>query len=243
MRINNRGAASILVILIIVVLATFGGIALTAGWTNKQLSIKAAQFKVDYYTLDSAAEEIVAETDSLLYLAAEKTDFYLNGLSNVNDVSVLTKATRFESLFSNDAESAQSLALKNKKIYEIYKRIYYYECATRLERFADEKGIEINYTNGFEKANDFLKPANKIPESGDLTISFTVSQEGVSAQKSLDVEIAIISPEIYAEVLNEETWRTNFAVSQKEEVRRFEIVSWKLRQKPIEYAGENPKFG
>ena len=57
MKLNSKGAASVLVILIIVVLATFGGIALTAGWTNKELSIRAAQAKADYYALDSAAEE------------------------------------------------------------------------------------------------------------------------------------------------------------------------------------------
>ena len=243
MRGNSCGAASILVILIIVVLATFGGIALTAGWTNKQLSIKAAQFKVDYYTLDSAAEEIVAEADSLLYSAAQKTDFYLNGLSNVNDISLLKNADRFKAFFSYGAENSKSLALKTKKIYEVYKRVYYYECALRLERFADEKGIAINYSEGFEKADDFLNPENKIPEGGGFTVSFTISQGEEPVQKSLDIEMVIISPKINVEVLDVEAWRTDFRVWQKNEAQRFKIASWKLRQKPIEYKGENSKFG
>ena len=123
---NNRGAASILVILIIVVLATFGGIALTAGYTNKQLAIKAAQSKADYYMLDGAGEAIVATVDSLLYDAARESTVYLNSLMALDDKDTIKKDIRLEALFSHDNTQVESHALQVKKLSDIYDRIYFY---------------------------------------------------------------------------------------------------------------------
>jgi hypothetical protein len=242
MKINNRGAASILVVLIIVVLATFGGIALTAGWTNKQLSIKAAQSKADYYALDSAAEELLAETDSHLYEAMKKAKNYLNAL-NGEDVSVLSEDEILAALFTGDAESIKSVALKTKAINETFKRMYYYECAQSLEDFADEKGLALIYSDGYSAAEDFLNPENEIPQDGDLLIRFTVSEGGDSGQKNLDIEIGVAIPAVQVEITDEENWRTSFEITEKENEARFEIYSWKLWQNPIEYDYEEPKLG
>ena len=243
MKINNRGAASILVILIIVVLATFGGIALTAGWTNKQLAIKAAQSKADYYALDSAAEEIVAETDSLLYAAMEKTKGYLNGLVLSSDISALQGEPGLAALFTPDTESIASAALKIKKINETFIRLYYFECAKSLEAFAGEKGLAVRYSDRFGDAQSFLNPENKIPEGGDLLVEFIVTEGGGPGKKSLDIEIAVKAPDIHAEIINDETWRTDFKIEGIGDNARFEIYSWKLRQNPVGYEEEKPKFG
>jgi len=243
MRLNNRGAASILVILIIVVLATFGGIALTAGWTNKQLSIKAAQSKADYYALDSAAEEIIAETDSLLYQAMNETADHLGSLAITSDASLLEEQETLQTLFASETYNIKSTALMTKKISEAFRRIYYYKCAKSLEAFAAEKGLTLVYSGVFFTPDDFLSPKRQIPENGDLLIEFMVSEGAKPGQKSLDIKVAVNAPIINVKIINEETWRTDFKINIKENAERFEIYSWKLGQNPIEYDEENPKFG
>ena len=243
MRSNIRGAASILVVLIIVVLATLGGIALTAGWTNRSLSIKAAQSKADYYTLDAAAEEVVAQTDSLLYEAMNETVSYLGSLAAVGELSEVSNDARLASLFARDADSITSMALKTKKLYESIRRIYFYESAKRLEAFANEKGMAVKYNNGFAVPEDFLNTENNVPESGDLILAFSLSEGFEPGQKILDIEIAADVPDVKAQIINEETWRTDFTIADESRGNRYEIYSWKLSQNPIEYEGENPKFG
>lgn len=243
MKKNNRGAASILVILIIVVLATFGGIALTAGWTNKQLSIKAAQSKTNYYTLDSVAEETVAEIDNLLYLVDMATKDYLNDLSNKDEISSFEKSEKLEALFLKSNNSLNSVVLKTKKINETYVRNYYYNCAINLERYAEQKGINIKYSNGYDRAIDFLNTNIASPKTGSLLVEFSVSEGDIDTAKSLDIIVAIKAPEINSKIDDAINWRTDFTLSSSDDMKRFAIFSWKLRQKPIEYDSENPKFG
>ena len=243
MKSNIRGAASILVVLIIVVLATLGGIALTAGWTNRSLSIKAAQSKADYYTLDAAAEEVVAQTDSLLYEAMNETISYLASLMTVEELSAVSQDARLASIFARDADSITSMALKTKKLNETIRRIYFYESAKRLAAFANEKGMAVVYNNGFAAPEDFLNAENKVPESGDLILAFSLSEGFEPGQKILDVEIAADVPDVTAQIINEQTWRTDFTIADEGRGNRYEIYSWKLSQNPIEYEGENPKFG
>ncbi len=243
MKSNIRGAASILVVLIIVVLATFGGIALTAGWTNRALSIKAAQSKADYYTLDAAAEEVVAQTDSLLYEAMNETTSYLSTLVAIEELSQVSQDARLAALFEPAADKITSMALKTKKLNETIRRIYFYESSKRLEAFADEKGMAVIYNNGFAAPDDFLNTENKVPESGDVILSFSLSEGFEPGQKILDVEIAVDVPDVKADIINEQTWRTDFTIAEEGHGNRYEIYSWKLSQNPIEYEGENPKFG
>ena len=243
MKNNIRGAASILVVLIIVVLATLGGIALTAGWTNRALSIKAAQSKADYYTLDAAAEEVVAQTDSLLYEAMKETTSYLGSLVTVQELSEVSQDARLASLFASDAANITSMALKTKKLNETISRIYFYESAKKLDAFAYEKGMSVKYQNGFSTPEDFLDPLKKVPASGDLTIAFSLSEGFEPGQKILDVEIAVDVPDVKADIMSEQTWRTDFTITDEGSGDRYVIYSWKLSQNPIEYEGENPKFG
>ena len=242
MKLNSKGAASILVILIVVVLATFGGIALTAGWTNKQLSIKAAQSKADFYMLDSVAEEMLAQTDSTLYSASEETVEILNSVSQINE-EVFSINPRFTPLYNVSPETIKSEALRTKIISEVFIRTYYYEASKKLEELAKEKDISVYYSDYYQKPEDFLDVEHKIPVAGDLKIVFTVSEGENPGNKNLDIEIAVLAPEIKIRINSDEMWRTDFTINQEFEGLRYSIHSWKLRQNPIEYEGENPKFG
>jgi hypothetical protein len=82
-----------------------------------------------------------------------------------------------------------------------------------------------------------------VPESGDLILAFSLSEGFEPGQKILDIEIAADVPDVKAQIINEETWRTDFTIADESRGNRYEIYSWKLSQNPIEYEGENPKFG
>lgn len=243
MKIGNKGAASILVILIVVVLATFGGIALTTGWTNKQLSIKAAQSKADYYVVDSAAEEILAEIDNKLYFAAKSAEGYLNVLSDIEDKEALKNEIKLQALFVEEPSAIKSPALKTKIIFGVFDRIYFYECARGLERLAKEYNLSLDYSDGYECAEDFLNPEKTIPSEADLTISFTVSEEPDEGNKNLDIVIAVKAPAITVSFMDSELWQTDFNIVKDSEDKRFIIYSWKLWQNPIEDEEDKPKFG
>ncbi len=242
MKLNNKGAASVIVILIVVVLATFGGIALTAGWTNKELSIKAAQSKADYYALDSLAEQMLAEVDNALYLSSQKTTGYLNALSTVEDLEFLKSQERLQSIYKENLSIIRSTALRTKKIYEAYNRIYFYESAKSLEQLAGRYGVEVNYAEGYLSAEDFIS-AEKIPEEGDLTLSFAVSEGENAGDKSLDVVIAVAAPYVETEFTQDGVWYVDFNIYPDEDSSRYEVYSWKLRQNPIDEEVEIPKFG
>ena len=243
MKLNSKGAASVLVILIIVVLATFGGIALTAGWTNKELSIKAAQAKADYYALDSAAEEMVAIIDSALYEAMDGTLSYLNSFAAKSDISSVESDKRVADLFAPETDRVKSFALKTKKINDTYKRLYFYECAIKLEDISANYPVSVFYSDEYLSPDDFLSLEKDVPSNGDIYIMFTVTGGGDAAQRELEAEIAVESPALNIDINDEDNWRTDFKAEQKDSQKRFGIYSWKYRQAPIDYEEEVPKFG
>lgn len=242
MKLNSKGAASVLVILIIVVLATFGGIALTAGWTNKELSIRAAQAKADYYALDSAAEEVVAAIDSVLYEASEETYSYFNSFAAKSDITSVEKDAKAAELFVSGNDRIKSLALKTKKINDVYKRLYFFQCAKKLEELSSIYSFAVIYSDEYNTAEDFLSLEKAIPTDGDIYIMFTVTAGGSAALRELNAEIAVECPVINIDITDEDTWRTDFIITQKDAQKRFGICSWKYRQAPIDYEEEVPKY-
>lgn len=63
---SERGAALVLVIFLMVVLVSFGILAMTSAAANRRLSAKTLDWRTDYYALDAQAADIVHEIDGLL---------------------------------------------------------------------------------------------------------------------------------------------------------------------------------
>lgn len=238
MKINNRGAASILVILIVLVLATFGGIAITSGWTNKKLAIKSAQSKIDFYALDSAAEKIVAETDEILYFASYKTQDYLNSLIALSDISKAKEDKELVTLFASKNNNISSKAMRVIALNDVYRRIYFYESAKALSKYAKENGLMLVYYNEYVKPEDFLDAKKKVPQKGDLKLEFQISSGDKPGQKSLSCAIAVLSPQNDIKIINDESWQTDSKISQKQSSLRYMITAWKQNQNPIDYEVE-----
>ena len=76
---SERGAASVLVIFMMIILVTFGALSLTAALANLRLGSKVLSWMDGYYTLDSQAEVLCAEMDSRLLQAEQAAQSVLTG--------------------------------------------------------------------------------------------------------------------------------------------------------------------
>ncbi len=242
MRMNNRGAASVLVVLIIVVLATFGGIALTASWTNKNLAIKAAQSKIDYYALDSVAEELIAQIDEQLFLIAQDTTYFMNSLKTDSQGILNSRDMKIEKMISEASSKQKSKAIRTLMLQNMYARIFYYNSAIALDKYTENHSMTMNYSSNYTKAEDFLDVNNSVPSSGDLNIGFSVSMGDKSGQKSLTIIIDIVSPTPDSTITDADNWITALEITGYKKNLKYEIVTWKQDQNPIEYDFEPLRF-
>jgi hypothetical protein len=66
MRHNEEGAASVLVIFMMILLVTFGSMALSMGLANNRLGMLSTAWMQDYYALDARAEANLFQIDQVL---------------------------------------------------------------------------------------------------------------------------------------------------------------------------------
>jgi len=74
---GNRGAASVLVVFMLIALVTLGAMALTTAAANQRLGSKATVWSRRFYRLDNAAIENLAEVDAALYQAETSARQYI----------------------------------------------------------------------------------------------------------------------------------------------------------------------
>jgi hypothetical protein len=74
---NNRGAASVLIVFLMLVLVTLGTFAIVSSNANWRLNQRALAWNTMYYAMDAEAEELLARIDRLLLQAEVKARGYL----------------------------------------------------------------------------------------------------------------------------------------------------------------------
>jgi len=82
---NNKGASSILVIILMVVLMIFGLAILTTSLANQRLATKKRAWLVDYYQLEGAVEITLAHIDEQLQSSYLHTNDYLSTNNYITD--------------------------------------------------------------------------------------------------------------------------------------------------------------
>ncbi len=87
---SRRGSASVLIVLMVVLLAVFGAMALTAASANLRLARRHADWSAEYYRFDASAEHLLAaaerETGSAAQageLASRLADLRVEGVTNI----------------------------------------------------------------------------------------------------------------------------------------------------------------
>jgi hypothetical protein len=163
-------------------------------------------------------------------------------LKSLEDKEALKQEEKLLSIYDEDIDAIKSPALRTKKIYGAFNRIYFYECAKGLKELSDKYGIEIIYMEGYESAEDFLSP-DKLPKYDDIKVGFAVSEGIEPGDKNLDIIVGVVAPEITVDFIKDGVWFTDFEVTINSDSDRFIIHSWKLRQNPIDDEIEMPKFG
>lgn len=98
---SERGASLVLVVFMMVVLVSFGILALTSASANMRLSLKTRDWRTDYYALDSRASDIVFAADQLLYEAEMEAR---------DELLILSSAASAEAMKTSFEESYMRIA-------------------------------------------------------------------------------------------------------------------------------------
>ncbi len=92
---SRKGSASALIVLMVVLLAVFGAMALTSAAANLRLATRHADWSREYYEYDATAERLVALLDKTVRSAVKDRQSAASIRDNV-------KAIRMEGVFSID---------------------------------------------------------------------------------------------------------------------------------------------
>jgi len=233
---NNRGSTSILVILVIIVLATFGGVAVTSSWTNKKLAMKSVSWNEEYCLQEKKAEYITARIDAILL---EAQNMALEYFSEGNFAQSKKPSGIMPSLvpdnFLGIFEDSQSVAERTLAVRIIFRRLYYYYAAVKLHELAADTGIEVIGTNN--DAGWFLDTEAAAPMAGDLTVAFSVSAGNRPGDLYIDVGMQIWEPEYDLEIDDGTNWRHTVEFKPQNGSVRYRITDWNAGQVPMQSAG------
>lgn len=238
---NRRGSTSILVILVIVVLATFGGVAVTSAWINKKLAMKTVSWREEYYEQDRQAEYMTARIDAVLRDARDRaaayfTDAYFaRGRIPAGIAPSLISAEFTQYVADLGASSAPTAGVR-----ELYTRLYFYYAAANLADLAKTWDIKVTAAGG--DAGAFLDVGLDAPGPGDLTAAFTVSAGEDPGDLYLNVSLVVEEPAFELRIANGGDWRYGIAFRWLESGSRYRVTCWSAGQVPMEMTGESDSF-
>ena len=160
---NNRGAASVLIVFLMLVLVTLGTFAIVSSNANWRLNQRSLAWNAMYYAMDADAETLLAKIDRVLLQAETKAVNYL--LQN-DDIS-----PELADLLNNGASAT-----------DIFNEIYMYYADEGLTGLSFSEEIEFyNFGDGFW-VDYSVQPEVNINEAENyLVVSLWLSQApGVS---------------------------------------------------------------
>ncbi len=233
---NRRGASSVLVIFMMIVLVVLGILAFTAAYANLSLSRKTASHLQSIYTLDDQAEECVQAVEAALISAEQRAcDAFAAGRfpddlgagDRVDDLQASLAAAKA----ANDTAMAQAL----------FARTYYAFADSALETLcAANESISFAYDEAqdFMFSDDFLNLDLAEPEVGALRVSVHISRGEEVGRQQLDVLLEVRSPAYELSFAGE---GLKGARERGAPLSHMRTAAWKHWQIPFTYA-ENVDF-
>lgn len=238
---NEKGSTSVLVILVIIVLATFAGIAVTSSWINRKLAMKNVSWNEQYYEQDRFAEYKTARIDAVLLAAQEKALAYFSeGYFARGKLPEGIAPSAVPENLLREADSAQTEAQRRSTAESLFTRLYCYYAAEGLSRIATEESLDLAITG--ENPARFLNPDTALPAQGDLTVSFTQSSGDMPGDLRLHGALDVLPPVMSADIEDGENWRFSVRFVSEPGSSRFSIVGWYASQVPMtvsENAGDS----
>lgn len=101
---SEKGASSVLVILLMVILLSLGVAILTSSISNERLALKKKDWLNDYYSLEAQSETIISEIDSILIDAQNSTNFENSDNLDTNEymTNVLRSLDDYSQLYGSN---------------------------------------------------------------------------------------------------------------------------------------------
>lgn len=121
---SEKGSSSVLVIMIMLLLITFGVLAMMSSYSNLKIARKHADWTKDYYRLESNADKTYMEFENLYKAVVEEMDHYLS-----NDLEIGIESSSLPELVKNalltDIDANENELCEQKLfLYLLYDKFY-----------------------------------------------------------------------------------------------------------------------
>ncbi|MCD6321710.1 MAG: hypothetical protein J7L77_01670 [Clostridiales bacterium] len=220
---NKKGASSVLIILMMIVLIVFGLAALTTSLATMRLGDKSNDWTGEYYELEASAEEFLFNLDGFLIQAE------LNAISYIEEGRYLENE---KTLFPDDIQEAiynsYNFALpesaRSHYISSIMKATFY---KSAIDMLLDKHPhAKLNYSAGY------IRQILEDEGFGDITFAITISEENSEYPKNLDIKLRFVAPKYNITISDNQVFGTKKASS----IKRYEILAWKEWQEYFDYS-------
>ncbi len=197
---SERGSSSVLVIMIMLLLITFGVLAMMSSYSNLKIARKHAQWTSDYYQLESIADSDFKSFEQLFDRAIEDTQSHF--VNNVLDPSTLTDLP--EGIKANLSED--EAAIDKLFLYHLY------------DGYMTAPLFDKHYTSNFsfDVTSETLK-SGWLPE-----ITFVSKDEATARQLLVKIAIDISKDDVQANSIQIVEWREIPAEFEYDETLDFE---------------------
>jgi hypothetical protein len=209
---SEEGAASVLVIMIMVVMVVFGLLSLMTVRGEDRLALKSAQWQKDYYSLDAKGEEFVFDIATIVDKAQADATSYIDQkkykLTHVDYIADDMQA-RTKNRLSATPPDETRLKLIQKNVFFVFLKQHLSDINKSKNTTVAFKGADVIWGN-------FILDGQLMSSKPVTTISADFTSDNNSAA-SLTVELECVYP------------------SEVDKMPSFEINKWTLKNKPFEY--------
>lgn len=205
----QKGASSVLIILMMLVLVVFGLATLTTSLATLRLTKKSTDWTTEYYLLEAKAEELIYEVDSVLYDAEKKAVEYLEIAAYLDKTGKLF-ADEIQSNISVRYNNYLSDKMKEKYLEKVFQAVYYKSVVEGLRGKYPE--AEIVYSGSY------IRQILEDEKFDGIVFFVTLDESKEEFSKHIDVKIRLNA-----------TW---FESGRE----RYEILEWREWQKAFEYS-------
>ncbi|MFO7612263.1 MAG: hypothetical protein R6W99_07255 [Clostridia bacterium] len=222
-RFNERGASSVLVMLVMIVLVVFGLAALTASLSVLRLGEKAYGWTREYYQIDAMAEEMIYEIDKVLLSAEEAAVLYIEQKGYLDLRNGFLADDIKESIYSDFVFHLPEQA-RGEYLSRVFQAVFYKEAVEALEDMLP--GIQVVYYGGY------LRQVIENENFAGIWIEFDVSKDDGEFAKHLEVGLKIIAPDYKIVIAG----GTPSGERVDMNAARYEITGWREWQNIFDYS-------
>ena len=220
---NRKGASSVLIILMMVVLIVFGLAALTTSLAAMRLGDKANDWTGEYYELEATAEEFLFKVDGLLVQAELDAVNYIEKGLYLDNEKTLFQNNIQETIY-NSYNITLPQSARSQYLLRVIEAAF---CKSAVDALLDEfPRAEFKY-NG-----SYVRQILEDEGFSDITIAITISEDGSDYPKNLDIKLRLVAPKYNISIYENKVSGTKITAYLK----RYEILVWKEWQEYFDYS-------